>query len=44
VLTTGGNLHIYNVSSGCAGAIHSGDRATQSAAYAISPAQTITSP
>jgi hypothetical protein len=43
VLTTGGNLHIYNV-SGCAGAIHSGDGATQSAAYAISPAQTITSP
>ena len=44
VLTTGGNLHIYNVSSGCAGAIHSGDSASQSAAFAISPAQTITSP
>ena len=44
VLTTSGNLHIYNVSSGCAGAIHNGDSATQSAAYAISPAQTITSP
>ena len=44
VLTTGGNLHIYSVSSVCAGAIHSGDSATQSAAYAISPAQTITSP
>ncbi len=43
VLTTGGNLHIYNV-SGCAGAVHSGDGATQSAAYAVSPAQTITSP
>jgi hypothetical protein len=43
VLTTSGNLHIYNV-SGCAGAIHSGDSASQSAAYAISPAQTITSP
>jgi hypothetical protein len=43
VLTTGGNLHIYSV-SGCAGAIHSGDAATQSAAYAVSPAQTITSP
>src|SRR5215469_13153374 len=42
VVTTGGNLHIYNVSSGCLGAIHSGDGATQSAAYAISPAQTIT--
>src|SRR5262245_17628924 len=42
VLTTGGNLHIYNVSSGCAGAIKSGDSATQSAAYVITPAQTIT--
>jgi hypothetical protein len=44
VLTAGGNLHIYNVSSGCLGVIHSGDGATQSAAYAISPAQKITSP
>jgi hypothetical protein len=44
VLTTGGNLHIYNVSSGCAGAIKSGDAASQSAAYVITPAQTITSP
>jgi hypothetical protein len=43
VLTTGGNLHIYNV-SGCLGLINSGDASTFSASYAVSPAQTITSP
>ena len=42
-LTTGGNLHIYNV-SGCAGLIRTGDSTTFSATYAVSPKQTITSP
>lgn len=39
----GGNLHWYHV-TGCAGLLGDGDRATLSAAYAVSPAQTITSP
>jgi hypothetical protein len=43
ILTTGGNLHIYNV-SGCLGLIHSGDGSTFTANYSVSPAQTITSP
>jgi hypothetical protein len=43
VLTTGGTLHIYNV-SGCFGLINSGDSATFSGVYVISPNQTITSP
>ena len=43
VLTSGGNLHVYNV-SGCAGLIKSGDPTTFSGSYAISPGQTITSP
>jgi hypothetical protein len=43
VLTTGGNLHVYNV-SGCAGLINSGDPTTFSGSYTISPKQTITSP
>jgi len=43
VLTTGGTLHIWNV-SGCAGLIGSGDGSTFSGTYTISPAQTITSP
>jgi len=43
ILTTGGNLHVYNV-SGCAGLINSGDSTTFSATYAIAPGQTITSP
>jgi hypothetical protein len=42
-LTSGGNLHVYNV-SGCAGLINSGDATTFSGSYAISPKQTITSP
>jgi hypothetical protein len=41
--TTGGNLHFYKV-SGCAGLIHTGDSATISATYAVSPIQAITSP
>jgi len=44
VLTTGGNLHLYKVTSGCGGVIHSRDPATFSASYAVSPKQTITSP
>jgi len=43
VLTTGGNLHIYNV-SGCFGLINSGDAATFSGAHSLSPKQTITRP
>ena len=43
VLTTGGNLHIYKV-SGCLGLINSGDPSTFSAAYTITPGQTVTSP
>jgi len=43
VLTTGGNLHVYNV-VGCAGLIHSGDATTFSGTYTVSPKQKITSP
>lgn len=43
VLPTGGTLHIWSV-SGCAGLINSGDGSTFTGSYAISPAQTITSP
>ena len=43
VLPTGGNLHVYNV-SGCFGLISSGDAATISTVYTVSPAQTVTSP
>jgi hypothetical protein len=43
VLTTGGNLHVYNV-SGCAGLINTGDATTFTANYTVTPAQTITSP
>jgi hypothetical protein len=43
VLPTGGNLHIYQVIH-CLGLVHTGDAATYTASYAISPAQTITSP
>jgi hypothetical protein len=41
VLTTGGNLHVYNV-SGCAGLINSKDATTFSATYTVTPKQTIT--
>ena len=44
VLTTGGNLHVWNVSSGCAGLINSGDPTTFSGTYTVTPKQTITSP
>jgi hypothetical protein len=43
VLTTGGTLHVFNV-SGCAGLINSGDATTFSGTYTVTPAQTITSP
>ena len=41
--TTGGNLHFYNV-RGCAGFFNSGDSATISAIYTMSPVQAITRP
>jgi hypothetical protein len=41
---SGGNLHIWNVSSGCLGLINSGDPSSFVGSYKISPAQTITSP
>lgn len=41
--TTGGNLHFYNV-RGCAGLIRTGDSATISARFTVSPKQVITSP
>jgi hypothetical protein len=43
-LTTGGNLHWYDVSSGCLGLVNSGDPAALGAAYAVTPKQAITSP
>jgi hypothetical protein len=44
VLTTGGNLHVFNVSSGCAGLINTGDPTVFSGSYTVTPKQTITSP
>lgn len=41
VLTTGGTLHVWNV-SGCLGLINSGDASTFTGTYTVSPAQTIT--
>lgn len=43
VLTTGGNLHYYNV-SGCFGQGNSGDPASISGSYTISSPQIVTSP
>jgi hypothetical protein len=43
LLTTGGNLHFYNV-RGCAGLVVTGDPATISATFSVSPKQAITSP
>jgi len=43
VLTTGGDLHFYDV-TGCLGIFDSGDPATLSAAYTVTPKQAITSP
>jgi hypothetical protein len=44
VLASGGNLHLYNVSSGCGGAVSSGDAVNFTASYKLTPKQTITSP
>lgn len=45
VLATGGNLKLYNVSSGCGiGNIHSGDLVNFTGGYKLTPKQTITSP
>ncbi len=44
VLKGGDNLHTYNVSSGCLGAIASGDAVTFTTTYTLNKAQTITSP
>jgi hypothetical protein len=41
---SGGNLHVWNVSSGCLGLINSGDPTTFVAKYTISPVQKVTSP
>lgn len=44
VLASGGNLHLYNVSSGCGGAVSNNDAVNFTGAYKLSPAQHITSP
>jgi hypothetical protein len=44
VLTSGGNLHIYDVSSGCLGLVNDGDPATLNVTYTVTPEQAITSP
>jgi hypothetical protein len=44
VLATGGNLHIYNPSSGCNGAVSNKDAVNFTAGYKLTPKQTITSP
>jgi hypothetical protein len=43
IVPAGGTLHWFHV-SGCAGLVRDGDPAVLSAAYALSPPQTITSP
>jgi hypothetical protein len=43
ILTTGGNLHFYNV-TGCAGLWNNNDPLTVSGAFPMSPKQKITSP
>jgi hypothetical protein len=42
VLTTGGNLHLYNVN--CFGVINSGDSVNFTTTYTLTPKQVITSP
>jgi hypothetical protein len=44
VLATGGNLHLYNPTSGCGTAFSNGDAVNFTASYKLSPKQTITSP
>ena len=43
-LTTGGNLKLYDVTSGCLGVINTGDKVTFSASYTVAKKQKITSP
>jgi hypothetical protein len=43
-VTGGGNLHTYNVTTGCLGAINSGDAVSFKATYTLNKAQTISSP
>jgi hypothetical protein len=43
-LTTGGNLHFYDVSNSCLGTFKDGDTAVLSATYTMTPKQAITSP
>jgi hypothetical protein len=43
ILTTGGNLHFYNV-MGCAGLWNNNDPLTMSGTFPMSPKQKITSP
>ena len=43
-VTPTGNLHIYNPSSGCSGAISNGDAVNFTGGYKLTPKQTITSP
>jgi hypothetical protein len=44
VKTSGGNLHIFNVATGCAGLVAEGDPASLTASFTLTPAQVITSP
>jgi hypothetical protein len=44
VSATGGNLHVYNPSSGCGTAVSNGDALTWAGAYKFTTKQTITSP
>jgi hypothetical protein len=43
MVPSGGNLHFYHV-VGCVGAFHTGDSATMSVTFTVSPKQAITSP
>ena len=44
VLATGGNLHIYNPSSGCGSAVSNNDSVNWTGSYKFAPKTTITSP
>jgi hypothetical protein len=44
VLAAGGNLHLYNPTSGCGNTFKSGDAVNFTASYKLSPKQAITSP
>jgi hypothetical protein len=44
LLATGGDLHFYDVSTGCLGYFNSGDPAALSATYTLTPKQAISSP